>query len=62
LSFRYNECGADESELQNFTKNDYDQTNMNTIDVNLRFLTADDITEIQTLCLDFFPIEYPYTW
>lgn len=54
-TFRYDECDS-----QILKTDFYDQNR--SLDVNLKFLTPDDITEIQTLCLDFFPIEYPFSW
>ncbi|KAL7297340.1 hypothetical protein TKK_0009732 [Trichogramma kaykai] len=31
-------------------------------DVQLRFLCPDDLEEVQALCQDWFPIDYPYWW
>ncbi|XP_069967329.1 N-alpha-acetyltransferase 60 isoform X5 [Bactrocera oleae] len=31
-------------------------------DVQLRFLVPDDLTEVRTLCQDWFPIDYPLSW
>lgn len=31
-------------------------------DVQLRFLCPDDLEEVRTLCREWFPIDYPYTW
>lgn len=52
---RYDECDAQ------ILKTDYCDQNRS-LDVTLRFLSPEDITEIQQLCLDFFPIEYPFSW
>lgn len=30
--------------------------------VQLRFLCPDDLEEVQTLCQDWFPIDYPMQW
>lgn len=31
-------------------------------DVQLRFLCPDDLEEVRTLCQDWFPIDYPFSW
>ncbi|XP_060652180.1 N-alpha-acetyltransferase 60 [Drosophila nasuta] len=31
-------------------------------DVQLRFLVPDDLTEVRTLCQEWFPIDYPLSW
>ncbi|XP_032689360.1 N-alpha-acetyltransferase 60 [Odontomachus brunneus] len=31
-------------------------------DVQLRFLCPDDLEEVRSLCQDWFPIDYPYSW
>lgn len=33
-----------------------------TSDVQLRFLCPDDLEEVRTLCQDWFPIDYPFSW
>lgn len=33
-----------------------------TNDVQLRFLCPDDLEEVRTLCQDWFPIDYPFSW
>ncbi|KAH0946062.1 hypothetical protein HN011_005218 [Eciton burchellii] len=31
-------------------------------EVQLRFLCPDDLEEVRSLCQDWFPIDYPYSW
>lgn len=33
-----------------------------TSDVQLRFLCPEDLEEVRTLCQDWFPIDYPFSW
>ncbi|KAL9907440.1 N-alpha-acetyltransferase 60 [Glossina fuscipes] len=55
--------GNSEIETNDISRNSNDHVPLCSInDVQLRFLVPDDLSEVRTLCQDWFPIDYPLSW
>lgn len=69
FNWRYRQSSNDDDTKK--TTNDYTTVGQHghasvplcvTSDVQLRFLCPDDLEEVRTLCQDWFPIDYPFSW
>lgn len=68
MQLRYHHVSKDND--SNKSNNDYSANNQQQAavplclisDVQLRFLCPDDLEEVRTLCQDWFPIDYPFSW
>lgn len=69
FAWRYHQSSNDDETKK--TTNDYTTVGQQahssvplciTSDVQLRFLCPDDLEEVRTLCQDWFPIDYPFSW